>query len=232
MSSAVYGWLIGLGLLLLSTFFFFVFFGLRANKNSGATSYSFLRNFPQELFEGGDYMRRSARILLISYAVIDAFAASAPLLYGKLVEGLIPFAVLLVVAALLKDVALVAMSWIEPYVFKPHLFSFVCFGGFAVIQMALSCILFANHMPLTRPLSITFAVLIGVVGLTEAGFMVNPKLSDWTRLNTTVDEEGNVDASRPKVFVLAFTQWSMMLLSLLGSAISLLGFSLLALAQM
>lgn len=232
MTGVIYSWLLSLGSVLTVLFLLWIVFGRKGYNAENKEPYSILVYFPQEMLEGKDPMRRSARILLYTYCGIDALASIFPMFLGMLPSGLVPFAVLFIVATILKDAALVSIALAPAYQFKPHLVGFVSFGGFAALSMVLSGVIFGNHVAVNQGLSLTLLVLAAVVGLSEIALMVNPRLAHWTKLNATVDEEGNVDTSRPKPFVLAFTEWLLIFLAAAGSLLSLTGYALLALASL
>jgi len=232
MTALIYSWLFSLLAPLGIVFGVSLFLGFRGYKQQKNERYSVLTMFPQELYDGKDPMRVSARLFLYVYALVDAIAAAYPLFIGTLPQGLIPLGIVYLGFIILRDVTLVAITHVPAYEFKPHLLSFTCFGGFGVMGMVLSCILFANQMAFHQTLAITFMVLSGIVGIAEFALLANPRLGHWTKLNATVDAEGNVDTSRPKPFVLAFTEWLLIFLALAGTLITVLGGALLGLASM
>lgn len=227
MSGAILPWL--LALLLPMAFVFVLSLTLGLIGHRGEERYSFLTMFPFELFHGTSNLSTFGRWLFYLYAVLDAFAGIFMLLTHEYHEGLTGMAVLYLIVLTLKDVALILVATIPAYQFKPHIFSFTFFGGTSVLGAVVACILFCNHAGIDPTLSIVFALLSGLLGLILLGLLLNPKLSHWAELHATVEADGAIVTSRPRPFVLAFTEWLMIFLAGICSVISLVGFALLAL---
>ena len=198
-------------------------FGFRRRRG-----YSLLTQFPFEMIEGGDW---TARILFYLYAVCEALCGGYMLFTNDLHPQLLPFSILYMVLMVLKAIAFAAMVSVPAYEFKPHIFSFTFFGALNVLSIALSTILLANLIGANQPLALAFAILVGLVGLGSLALLVNPRLAHWTELKSTVESDGTVTTSRPRPFVLAFTEWLMILFSLAGTLLALLGFALIGLSQ-
>ena len=205
-------------------------FGTRGYAKAEEKRFSFLTMFPQELFDGKDSSRVGARLFIYGYAFLDAFIGCFPLVVGFLPQSFLPFAVLFLVFGVVKNASLIVLVRAPAYEFKPHLLAFVVYAGFSVLSMTMAAILFVNLRIYSQTLAVVFTVLAGLLGIGELFVIVNPKLSQWTKLRASVDAEGNVDTSRPRPFVLAFSEWILFALSTLGTLVGILGFTLLALS--
>ena len=120
---------------------------------------------------------------------------------------------------------------VPAYETKPHLLSFVLFGGLLALSSIVGTILLFNMSYINLPLAIVFGVIAGCASLFTLGAIVNPKLSGWSKMLTTMDEDGNVDASRPRPFILAFTEWLLLFANVIATTFSLLGFGIITLLQ-
>ena len=220
----ILAWLLSLGISTLAVFVLSLVTALPRRKG-----FNLLTDFPQELFERN---LSAGKALFFLYCGLDAFASAFLLFTNVLHPQLFEFSIVYVVLAVLKNVALVALTIVPAYEFKPHFFAFVSFAAMHVLGLALSSILFANLTGVNQGLALTFCILTGALGLASLGFMVNPKLSQWAKLDSKVEEDGSIVTSRPKPFVLAFTQWCLIFGSLLGTILSLVGFALLGLAAL
>ena len=69
------------------------------------------------------------------------------------------------------------------------------------------------------PWVILLATILFVISLLSLILVFNPKLRQWYLLKATTEKDGSVHYERPKVFILALTEW---LLSLLGALAMLL----------
>jgi hypothetical protein len=56
--------------------------------------------------------------------------------------------------------------------------------------------------------------------------MVNPKLANWAKLESSVDESGAIVEKRPKYFVLAFSEWLVVLTGVVSSVLAIVAFVL------
>ena len=65
-----------------------------------------------------------------------------------------------------------------------------------------------------------FMLALLMLALLSALLLMNPKMADWARLNSTMNEDGSTYTSRPKEFVLAATEWGLFLLNLLSALLT------------
>ena len=214
----------------LGLFLAFLLLGQNVRKQKGK-KFDFMTEFPFEFV--GEREQRSAlsRNLLLGYAIFDAVAALFMLLTAETHQGLVSLSVVYFLINIFKDAALVANCLVPAYETKPHLLSFVLFGGLLALSSIVGTILLFNMSYINLPLAIVFGVIAGCVSLFTLGAIVNPKLSGWSKMLTTMDEDGNVDTSRPRPFILAFTEWLLLFANVIATTFSLLGFGIITLLQ-
>lgn len=208
------------------TLLLFVFALVYGKKKK--VGYSFLTQFPFEMVENDI----SGRVVFYVYAAVEALCGAYMLLTNDLHAGLLPFSILYLVAMALKAIALAAVVSVPAYEFKPHLFAFTCYGAINALSAAIATILLINLAEANTVLSAVFAVIVGLLGLIGIGVFLNPKLAHWTELKSTVEEDGTIVTSRPRPFVLAFSEWITIFLSFASTLLSLLGFALIGLSQL
>jgi len=54
---------------------------------------------------------------------------------------------------------------------------------------------------------LVFGILEAMLGFAILIIMLNPKLRNWAELNTKTNEDGTTIITRPKLFILAFSEW-------------------------
>lgn len=198
--------------------------GLKAHRMEFRRGYSFLTEFPFEMFRGGGAYRHASRAFFYAFCAWDALAHVLPLVFLDFHPSLLSVAVLYLILGIAKNVLLALMGSIPAYEFKPHLLTFSIFGGISVLTSIMSMLFFINRASVNEGIAVTFAFVCGVIGLAFLLALVNPKLSKWTKLDAVVDADGVVTTTRPKPFPLAFTQWLMVLFSLLLTLFASIGF--------
>ena len=73
-------------------------------------------------------------------------------------------------------------------------------------------------MALNHTGSLVLGIVSGVIAIAVLFLIVNPKLKNWAKLE--VEGEGEEKTyKRGKVFILAFTEWLILLLSVIGEII-------------
>lgn len=220
METMIYAWALSLGIPLVLFFAFSLIFGKRAKPG-----FSMLTEFPFEMFEAKASI---GKVCLYGACAFDALAAMFPLVSNELHPQLLAFEIIFLVTMILKDVALAAIVSIPAYEFKTHIFAFTSFGAMQVLSCAMAVILFANLMGGNGPLGIAFAIILALIGVASAGFLVNPRLAHWTDLQSKVEDDGTITTSRPKPFVLAFTEWMLLFFSFAAGISALVGFAIIS----
>lgn len=223
MTGSILGWAIAIFVPWVLLAIISLILGRRAYENEERERYSFLIHFPYELFHGHTSARNGSRVLFYVFCGFDAFACALPLIFYDFHPSLLSIVITLFIFAIIKDIALSAMVSVPAYEFKPHLISFTVYGGTAILQAVVATLFFANRFNASEGLALTFAILVGAMGLALAIAMVNPRLTKWTKLDAVVDQDGNITTSRPRPFPLAFTQWLLILFSSLTTLLTAVG---------
>lgn len=203
------------------------FLGAHAYKEENKKRYSLLTMFPYEMLEGGSGAKNATRVSYYFYLAASAFAGSYLLLTLDKHTYLLPLAIVVLVFFVLQNVALLALGLISAYNPKQHLLAYVAYSGLSVLAEASSAVTFANLMPVDSSLALGFCVAMVAFAAIHFLLLVNPRLSHWGELRSTMDEQGNVTTYRPKPFVLAFSEHLALIFSLVSTIVGLLGFLLL-----
>lgn len=182
-----------------------------------------IRNeFPFELAEGANPSLRISRICFILWGVLDASLSFYLLWSIERHSFLLSMSVIFAIFMVARNVAIVALFYIPAYRFKPHFFAFVGSGALTGFGAAISVIICANFHAFAGEAVIPFAIFIGLLGAGAMLVLANPKLANWAKLESSVDESGAIVEKRPKYFVLAFSEWLVLFLAIVSSALSLI----------
>ena len=191
-------------------------------RKKRARRYDIRSEFPFELVEGGDPSLRISRICFILWGILDAAVAFYLLWSTERHSFLLSMSVIFAIIMVARNAALIALFYIPAYRFKPHFFAFVLSGGLTAFGAAISVIICANFYSYVGNAVIPFAIFTGLFGIGAMAVLINPKLSNWAKLDSSVDESGAVVERRPKYFVLAFSEWIVLFLAIACSVLSLI----------
>lgn len=222
-------WFLALSIAPLLLLVLFLVLGFRIHKIETKSSFSLLTMFPFEFLSGPQGKRKATVTAFYFYAALDAFAGAYLLLTLNKHTFLLALAIVLLIVALLKDVAMAAMGLISAYSPKAHLLCFVVYSGLSVLEAAVAAISFANLTSIDNSLALGFCVAMVVLGGLSFLLLINPRLSHWGELRSEMDENGDITTFRPKPFVLAFSEWLLIFISEASTLVALLGFMLLSL---
>ena len=195
-------------------------------------NYDFLTLFPFEFVEGNDGRARTVSILFPCLGGIDALTSGYLLFTLPSGQGVPPFLMVFFLLSILKNIAFALLFFIPAYRFKPHIFIFVAFAGLSLLSLVMECIVFSNRTEGVVGVPWVFLGLIGVLGLAEFALLLNPKLTQWTQLSATMQEDGAVVTSRPRPFPLAFTEWALIAINGIAGLLGLIGSSLISILSL
>ena len=189
-------------------------------------SFDIRSDFPFEMMDGRDAPLRLGRIYLIVWGALDAALSLYLVASIDSHAFLLWMAVIFVATALLRDVSFFFLFCVPAFHFKPHFAAFVSSCGLTTFSAATSIIVCLNAREYVGVPAIIFAVAFGLIGLFTMLIMVNPKLANWAKLESSVDESGAIVEKRPKYFVLAFSEWLVVFTGVISSVLSIVAFVL------
>ena len=102
---------------------------------------------------------------------------------------------------------------------KSHLGRFYVMGLVLILLSSVNGILFINLSKGNEEMkNIILGLSIGMFIVSAASFIIllNPRLKNWAKLEKVVDEDGASSLKRPKPFVLAFSEWLIIFLSVIS----------------
>ena len=191
--------------------------------------YSLLRNFPFEAFESKSQPSHTGHFLFVFGLVLSFLSSLLPLALTAFPDFsfLLPLAILLAILSLAEHGLFVVLTYIPAYDFKRHLTVFTFFAGASVLFLVLSGLAFQN----LGKAYVEFQGLgFGIMGfflllaLGEMLCLLTPKMASWTKMESTMNEDGSTYTTRPKIFLLAFFQWGIFLLGELAIGVGIIGY--------
>ena len=99
-----------------------------------------------------------------------------------------------------------------------HLTRFYLMGLGLLLLSSVNGIIFLNLSKGTKNETAVFvtSIMQFVVALSSVFILINPRLKNWAQLEKVVDEDGGSSLKRPRPFVLAFSEWSIIFLSVIA----------------
>ncbi len=217
-------WLIGLMPLSLLVCVFAYIYSSRAYKHAQNRAFDLRSEFPFELMDARISSLKMGRVFLIIWGVLDVAVSTYLLASIQSHSFLLWMAVIYTISVLLRDISLIFLFFIPAFNFKPHFLAFVSSCGLTAFSGASAVIACVQVREFVGNAALWFAIGIGVVSMFAMLIMVNPKLSNWAKLESTVDESGAVVERRPKYFILAFSEWLVLFSAILLSVLNLVAF--------
>lgn len=202
---------------------FFVFGSIHYRKENGnrfkPTSY-----FPYEQFMGqGDYALTLARIFsgafLISQGLISVLilGISEP-------DGVIrSFSYIVAVAAAVEMILLFFLLLLPAQYTKAHIFVVVFYFCCTVLYAVMAGSYLYGQSNYNTVLSLVFGIIEWLLGFLILLLLVNPRFMNWARLHAENTGDGDKVIFRPKFFILAASEWAVLLINLLVSVVLVLG---------
>jgi len=209
-------WVIFLVLFAMSGIALLVFRFMISNDN---VEFSYKRNFPCELYNCESKVKDVYRIFLFIFVGLS-FAPLFCVLPQIGEFGNIGWlAILISILYGFCGVFAAALHIFEAKFIKVH--SIVCtiFISLAFLSNGLSALFSLltyqvnNKFDMGRASSLVFMGLFIAIALFIVFIAVNPKLKEWTKLEKVKLPDGTIGYDRPKVFILALSEWVVILCS-------------------
>lgn len=215
----------------LATFVLFLIIylvNIRSFKDEYGDKFSFLRHFPFEL----DQEKKGDRKFIYRALIILVFALMG-VSYILALKDYFEYTTLTYVIAIfgvISYLSLFFLAIIDTRYVKIHLLVFGL-NFLSTLANIISIAFYAFYfIDWKFPFAFTFPSWVGylVFALTLVFIialfiiMINPKLRDWARLEKQVNGDGTISYRRPKVFILALSEWLTILINHLSFVLILI----------
>ena len=197
-------------------------FGAIAYRKKSGRGYSFLTLFPFELSDGKDALSRVSRVLVFVCACATALSSTI-LLWDPSFQPFLGLSSLLAGLGLLKAASFVFLFLLPAYRLKPHMLANTLYFAFVTLSCAVEGIFFLSLRGVHEAASLAFMGCEFALALSAVLISLNPKMGSWAKMKTVENEDGTMGLERPKPFVLAFSEWLLILFDLLGSLLFVIG---------
>ena len=206
----------------LGLLFFFV--GLITNLVS--KKYSYLRHFPEEILSKENKAMIPLRILEFAFMIPSSLPIVFVFVYRQYFSNnLLVLEAIMSAMLLMMALLHIVLSFIPSKNTKPHFIISTIHFSYTFLLSAMVSFNGFYFMSLYNNQSTgsVYHLILGIVGallvISALIVMFNPKITTWYKLESHENEDGSISVKRPKVFILAFSEWLMMLISFLASII-------------
>lgn len=213
--------IIGLLMLLLCSIAIFVLYPHSYRKHFNER-YLFKHQFPFEMLYRDAIYLPLGRFMVILASIVSFLSSGFFLSTISLYPDFLSMAVMVVLIYALSSACFALLFLVRADIhLKLHLFILVGLGLFSALSDAMCIIAYLHFSPGNNALSLLGAIVLGLLGIGKVVLLLNPKLSSWSKLDSSVDESGVITHTRPKIFWIALTEWGLLLLHVLSSMASL-----------
>ena len=172
-------------------------------KDTG-NDYNLLTHFPHELIH---IKGRKTNIVVWSIFIALLMISSGFMLdFGQSFNSILLFSGSFIALCFFFLVGIAA-----PTYYKTHLASYIISTILSAIVSAIYLLYFSSktdfYLGNQLALRIVFSVIFSLIFVFFIIMAFNPALRNWWRLKTEISEEGVITNTRPKIFVLAFSEW-------------------------
>ncbi len=181
--------------------------------------FNILQYFPYEILSQKNPLLLIGKVCLYGFAIPSFLPIILILIYKESFGSLLYLEICISMVTLFSSLVNVIVSQIPVEHTKPH-------NIITTIQLSVSFLLSAlvsfngyyffflhNEHSTGSPLHLVLAIVSTVITLVMLFIMFNPMLKHWYQLEKVTSESGEVTIKRPKVFILAFSEWLSIILA-------------------
>lgn len=209
--------LIGFVISLLFCLFLFnvIYFvmSLKRFKKNVDEKYSFLSMFPYELFLfKKDKINHLHFIVFVALQFVYFLCGVQLFDYYVLTNFSNIYCLILGAGFVFLLILNICLNIISPNKIKAHLLVATLYMLVMILVSGVTSLYFFTSYFIGGDLYIVFGVLFAIVSLSQIVITLNPKLSNWAKLESVTNDDGTTSLIRPKIFILAFSEWLTILL--------------------
>lgn len=187
-----------------------IIFAINSFRMKQRRDYSFLNEFPFELTQGvGANFTRFMHVLVLFFSIMMIFFG-----FYRIEYIIAHFSGLVFLMSWTLTAFLIYLIFIVKFTsVKRHLFISALF----FLLTVLNGLMFGLYLQLSPVymLDKTYPIISYILGAIALLLVLNPKLSHWSYMDKIEQQDGTVIVLRPRVFVLAFTEWALVLINIL-----------------
>jgi hypothetical protein len=204
--------------------------GKKGLKEEGK-SYDVRSSFPYELYETsrGPYFlfaRIMEALVLLSYVALPILLGVK---YFSTLQGYATsFLAGVVLSSLLFSLSYFFLTVVPASKEKFHLSLFFLSSAFNALNLSMEGLFLITLAKSTRDGTALYilAAFLFATALFSLALPMNPRLKKWAEMEKVAEADGTLSFRRPKIFILALSEWLLFALSLGGYFLALVGFFL------
>ncbi|MFA5283078.1 MAG: hypothetical protein WC366_00905 [Bacilli bacterium] len=213
--------------LLIGLIFFFIisiFAGELIFKKMFKRNFSFFKEFPYELYS--PFGKNKNLIYLISSVIYIGISITAFIPYISLADGVFSTMIYFIMIAGIYAVTqlfYLSLILIPAFFIKVHSALATLFFSFSLLGSTALGLSLINIYSITMQSPVLIiAILCFILSLAEFLIIFNPKLKTWTELEKHPSDSGELTYARPKIFALAVSEWSIVIIQFIIAFLALI----------
>ncbi|MFA5686725.1 MAG: hypothetical protein WCZ47_00290 [Bacilli bacterium] len=220
-------WITSITFLILS-FISMIAFGLINFFEEQKVKYSFLQMFPYELSSqsrGKYYILH--RLFLYFYVAFSLTPALLLFMKYQSYQQLSSFLLFVNVLFIIQAIIFLSLNIIEARFIKTHATIATLYFAFSLLSSGGASIFLINLYINSSDNLVTqlvIGVLLVLISILLLVIMLNPRLKNWPQLEQVNNIDGTQSLKRPKIFILAFSEWLVVFLNFIAYLLILIAY--------
>jgi hypothetical protein len=205
-------------------FALFYLFGSIHYKEANQHRFNPVSYFPYEQFEGeNDVFLTFARIFAGAFLVAHGLASVLLLSAEEPNAVTKSFSVIVAILGGMEMVLLFFLLLLPAKYARAHIFVVVFYFCVSVLYGVFGGTLLFDQAAYDATLAHTLGIILMVLGFVVLALLINPRFTTWARLHAENTSDGSKIVFRPRFFILAASEWLVLLINILITTILLLG---------
>lgn len=125
------------------------------------------------------------------------------------------FACVVAFVSLVNILTFICLSTLPAKYVKPHIIFDTIYFALTFIESGMLSIFIIATYKNYDVFHLVIGILIGLISVISLIISINPKLKSWAELESVRNEDGTATVIRPKWFVLAASEWIMLLMNVI-----------------
>ena len=198
------------------------------NSNIRGKDFSLLNNFPFEFLKINPNIAYTFKLLMF---ILTGLAFSPLFVITPLLPdfGDLGFLSILITCVFgLAGIANCLLFFFDARFTKTHMILVTVAMSLTFLANALATLLsilvYKTYLDMadSHPASIVLAIVSGIIAIGILALIFNPKLTSWAKLHSETTQSGEKIYTRPKVFILALSEWIIIFLNIIGELLFVL----------
>ncbi|OPZ34519.1 MAG: hypothetical protein BWY98_01047 [Tenericutes bacterium ADurb.BinA155] len=218
------GFLIAVCSGLILFFILFYLFGTLHYHKAEDHRFNPLSYFPYEEFEGpNDAFLSLARIFAGAFLIAQGLSAVLLLGAEEPNATMKTFSILVAILGGMEMVLLFFLLLLPAKYARAHIFVVVFYFCISVLYGVLGGSLLYGQAVYNDALAKTLGIILMVLGFIVLALLINPRFTNWARLHAENTSDGEKIVFRPRFFILAASEWLVLILNIIMTILILLG---------